>query len=261
MHSAIYVGHVRHRRRAPANAFTFPLFMPYLDLAELDNVLSMTRLWGRSPLSPARFRRADYLGPPHVGLDESVRDCVELNIARRPTGSIRMLTNMRYFGYIFNPVTFYFCFEGERVDAVIAEITNTPWGERHAYVLDAKKAGASRMLRWRFEKRFHVSPFMPMSLEYDWAIAPPDESVLIHMNLRDRTGDKTFDATMSMRRRELTAPLMRWLLIRYPLMTAQIITKIHTEALRLWWKRAPFHRHPGGFPRRAASAVPGETTT
>jgi uncharacterized protein len=249
LHSAIYVGRVRHRRRRPAHAFTFPLFMVYLDLSETDRLLGLTRLWGRSPLCPARFRRDDYLAPHDLPLDEAVRRRVELHLGRRPDGPVRMLTHLRYFGYIFNPVTFYYCFDQhEQLSAVVAEITNTPWGERHAYVLDAHRLSrpAGQALRWRFDKDFHVSPFLPMDLEYDWAFTPPGNSLLVHMNVRDRRppAPREFDATLTLQRREATPARLRALLLRYPLMTARVILRIHVEALRLWLRGAPVHPHP-----------------
>jgi DUF1365 family protein len=246
LQSAIYVGRVRHRRRAPGHAFTFPLFMVYLDLSELDKVFSMTRLWGRSRFCPARFRREDYLTHAGMGLDESVRACVEERLGSRPTGPIRMLTHLRYFGYIFNPVTFYYCFdEVGQTSAIVAEITNTPWGERHRYVLDPSTAreSASGSLRWRFDKVFHVSPFFPMDMENDWTFTPPGQGLFVHMNL-SKGGTHAFDATLVMQRREITPGLLRRLLVRFPLMTVQVIAKIHFEALKLWLKRAPVFPHP-----------------
>jgi DUF1365 family protein len=253
LQSAVYVGHIRHRRRSPAHAFTFPLFMVYLDLAELDAVFSLTRLWGRSRFCPAQFRREDYLSRGGLGLDESVRNCVQEHLGFRPTGPVRMLTHLRYFGFIFNPVTFYYCFDqADHIVAIVAEITNTPWRERHVYALDTGAASRNRaddqLLRWRFDKDFHVSPFLPMDMENDWAFTPPGGKLVVHMNLRDRRRNKAFDATLLMRRREMTPGLLRGMLVRYPLMTARVIAKIHFEALKLWLKRAPVFRHPGRRP-------------
>ena len=271
LHSAIYEGHVRHRRRDPEHAFTFPLFMVYLDLREVDTVLAMSPWWGTEWWRPARFRPADYHLPPGTGgletshtaedLDRDIRACVEAQLGRRPDGPVRMLTHLRYFGHIFNPVTFYYCFDrSERIDAVVAEITNTPWGQRHAYVLDARPArerrAASGHLRWKFQKRFHVSPFMPMDMDYDWAFVPPGDRLFVHMNLRDRDeAGKAFDATLRMDRRELTPGVLRSVLARHPLMTMQVVAGIHIEALKLWLKRAPVSRHPGSARARSVSAV------
>ena len=263
--SAIYEGVVRHRRMTPReHSFEFALFMVYLDLAEMDRVFSMTRWWSAKRLSPARFRREDYLGATG-SLDGAVRDRVERETGQRPTGPIRLLTHLRYFGCCFNPVSFYYCFDerGERVQTIVAEITNTPWKERHTYVLDRGNAReTNETLRWEFEKRFHVSPFMPMGMQYDWAFAEPGEELFVHMNLRAReddgsTGDpkerdstqrfsegtrglaeldggkrqKAFDATLRLTRRELTPGRMRMQLIRFPLMTLRVIGRIHFEAL------------------------------
>ena len=232
--------------------------MVYLDLAELDAVFSLTRLWGTSRLCPARFRREDYLSRNGLGLEESVRACVEQQLGFRPTGAIRMLTHLRYFGYIFNPVTFYYCFdEAERITAIVAEITNTPWRERHVYALDAASGRRrnGRAFRWRFDKTFHVSPFFPMNMENDWAFTPPGDELFVHMNLRDAARAKAFDATLVMQRREMTPGLLRGLLLRFPLMTLRVIAKIHVEALKLWFKRAPVFSHPGATPA-ASPAIP-----
>jgi len=220
--------------------------MLYLDLSEMDEVFSMTRWWSASQPAPARFRRSDYLGDPGTPLDEVVRDRVEEGTGSRPRGPIRMLTHVRQWGYVFNPVTFYYCFdaEGLNVETIVSEITNTPWNERHAYILrgDGGRRGPSR--RFRFDKVFHVSPFMPMDVRYDWAFGAPGPRLGVHMRL-EREGERVFDATLRLDRHELTARAMRGVLLRYPLMTARVIGRIHFEALRLWLKRVPVQRHPG----------------
>lgn len=276
--SAIYEGVVRHRRFEPrGHEFRMPLFMMYLDLAELDRVFSGSWLWSARRLAPAWWRRADYLGEAGEPIEASVRRRIEQSGAAVPRGPIRMLTHLRYFGYCFNPVTFYYCFDaaGARVESIVAEITNTPWNERHAYVLrEAERelppsahrrdgdgaesvVAAQRPLRFRFEKDFHVSPFMPMDLGYDWAFTPPGERLFVQMNLlrRDSANSpaRMFDATLDLTRREISPAALRGVLLRYPLMTAAVITRIHWEALRLWMKRVPIHSHP-------KSARPARTT-
>lgn len=266
-HSAFYAGVVRHRRREPGHEFAFPLFMAYLDLDELPEALAASRLLGEGRLRPLRFRREDYLRHGDLGLADSVRARIRDRLGTAPAGPIRMLTHLRTFGYVFNPVTFYFCFDDrDRLGAIVAEITNTPWGERHAYVLDASTAisdpdGGGR-LRWRFGKEFHVSPFMPMDLGYDWVFTPPADDLFVHMNLRETARDaKVFDATLQMHRREFCPGAIRALLIRYPLMTARVIGRIHFEALRLWLKRAPVFPHPSPSLSRTSPAPSTETRT
>ncbi|MGH8252842.1 MAG: DUF1365 domain-containing protein [Steroidobacteraceae bacterium] len=247
MDSALYIGWLKHRRRgARVHAFRYPLFMVLLDLAELDRVFKGRWLWGVERRTVAAFRRADHLGDARVPLAQSVRELVQRECGLRLEGPVRLLTHLRYFGYCFNPVSFYYCFDvaGENVVAVVAEVNNTPWGEQHCYVLDAQTADRSTPLsRWRTPKRMHVSPFMPMDLQYEWALAAPRRRLQVQMRCR-RDGATVFEADLALRRRELTGGAMALTLLRYPWMTARVIAAIHWQALLLWFKRVPYHAHP-----------------
>lgn len=275
MKSAIFEGTVRHRRLAPRpHAFRYRMFMLYLDLAELDEVFAGSRLFSATRRAPARFRREDHLGDPAVPLDRAVRDLVERRTGAPPTGPIRLLTHLRYFGYVFNPVSFYYCFDRDdtRVETIVAEVNNTPWGERHCYVLgrgdDAAAgrgedvtaglgddvatgrsddvAGAderNRPKRYHPVKAMHVSPFMPMDVDYDWRFHGPGDALGVYM-ANFRAGEKLFDATLSLRRREITPRALAGVLARFPLMTLKVIAAIHWEALKLWLKGNPVYDHP-----------------
>ncbi|MEE7546570.1 DUF1365 domain-containing protein, partial [Xanthomonas sp. Kuri4-1] len=189
MHSAVYTGWVRHRRHAPRPlAFRYRLFLMYLDLAELDRVFHGRWLWSVGRRNLASFRRSDYLGDPAVPLDQAVRDCVHDHVGERPDGPIRLLTHLRTFGHVFNPVSFYYCFDRqERLRWIVAEITNTPWRQRHAYVLPVAAARTRGGVHaWRFDKRFHVSPFMGMDHAYDWRFSVPAAQLRVHMQVLDR---------------------------------------------------------------------------
>jgi len=241
LHSCLYVGTVRHRRFAPKpHAFRYHLFMTYLDLAELDRALPGRWLWSARRPALAWFRRADHFGDPALPLDTCVRDLVQQKTGHRPAGPIRLLTHLRYFGYCFNPISIYYCFDraDTRVETLVAEVTNTPWGERHCYVL-ARGTDSHQ----RFVKTFHVSPFMPMELEYLWHSNEPGRRLGVHMDVL-QSGHKLFDATLSLRHRPLTTATRSRALLRFPVMTLQISMAIYWQALRLWLKKIPVFAHP-----------------
>lgn len=245
--SAVYQGVVRHRRHAPRpHAFRYRIAQLYLDLDEVDTVFRDRWLWSVDRPNLAQWRRSDYLGPGDVPLAQAVRERVARETGHAPAGPIRLLTHLRYAGYIFNPVSFYYCYRADHttLDCVLAEITNTPWGERHAYVLPVSQAERrGRALVWRFGKAFHVSPFMPMERTYQWRFTQPGHALQVNMQVLD--GERIdFDATLALQRRPLDARSLARVLWRYPLMTLRVSAAIHWEALRLWLKNNPVYDHP-----------------
>lgn len=252
MNSCLYEGQLRHRRMNPiAHEFTYPIFYCYLDLSEMDTVFAGRWLWSARRPAPAYYRRADFLGDPAVPLDQAVRDRVEQATGRRPGGAIRMLAHLRYLGYSMNPVCFYFCFNqaGTGIETIVAEINNTPWNERHSYVLDARGG-----LRFQFAKEFHVSPFFGMDQKYDWSFTSPGPSLAVHME-NFEAGARVFDATLTLRRTEVTSAALRRVLVSYPLMTLRVAAGIYWQAFKLWIKGAPFHAHPNQTPAKRENPV------
>jgi len=252
--SAVYEGTIRHRRFEPVDhAFRYRLFLMYLDLGELPGVLDPFPLFSARRAAPARFRRGDFMGDPARPLDECARDAVSAATGSRPAGPVRLLTGLRYFGHSFNPVSLYYCFaaDGEQVEAVVADVQNIPWGERHPYVL-ARGEQRGTVLSEELEKNFHVSPLMGMDQTYSFRASEPGESLAVHIESRPRAGgaegahSKTFDATLNLRRRELSRGALARLLARYPAMSLQTVAKIYAQSLRLKLKGARYHPHPEG---------------
>jgi DUF1365 family protein len=263
--SAVYEGTVRHRRFEPVeHSFRYRLFLMYLDLGELPEVLDPFPFFSARRPAPARFRREDFLGDPGRPLDECAREAVAAATGARPAGPVRLLAGLRYFGHSFNPVSLYYCFDsgGERVDAIVADVENTPWGERHPYVL-ARGGRRGTVLADDLDKALHVSPLMGMDQTYSFRASEPGESIAVHIESRPREtaesrrigefprsrredAAKTFDATLNLRRRELSRGTLNRMLARYPAMSLQVVAKIYGQALRLKLKGARYHPHPEG---------------
>ncbi len=219
--SCLYEGLLRHRRARPRRQFTHRIVLFYVDLAELPELLGGRFVRSRPGIH--RFRRRDYLGDPGVALERAVRDTVARQTGIRPGGPIRVLTQLRSFGHCFNPVSFYYCFDSNgTLEAVLAEVTNTPWGERQAYVLPGGHG--------RVEKELHVSPFMGMDHAYAFDAPIPGAGLSVQIqNLQ--AGETVFEASLSLTRTELSSSAMRRLAVRYPFATIRVLALIYLHAI------------------------------
>lgn len=240
--SCIYVGTIRHRRSQPRHELRHRLALLYVDLDEIPRLAGGALV--RRPPGLVRMRRRDYHGDPAIPLDAAVRETVARETGRRPSGPIRLLAQPRSWGHCFNPVSFYYCFDdgGERLQALVAEVTNTPWGERHAYVMEPEAPGCA-VLRSSFAKLMHVSPLQPMDRLYRCAAAIPASTLSLHVESL-QAGEPVFDATLSLRRRELDAAALRWLAASFPFATVRVLALIYAHAARTRLAGAPVYRHP-----------------
>lgn len=271
--SAIYSGTVWHRRFGSDNSsdqrvdensgmsvnkphgFQYQVFMMYLDLAELDSVFAQSRFWSIKLPALARFKRSDFLAAvkspddsngvasKQQSLDETVRDHIEQARGSRPSGPIFLLANIRYWGFIINPISCYYCFDssGQKLETILLDVTNTPWKESTQYILSCDSSVAEQSIR--FDKAMHVSPFMPMEMQYQWAGSAPDEQ--LKFSLANFKNDiKVFDAGVNFNRQEITSAALNKVLWRFPFMTLKVFAGIHWQALKLLIKGVTIFPHP-----------------
>ena len=260
LESALYRGTVRHRRFTPTrHEFEYPMFMFFIKAREITDLLS--RFWqlGSSAMSLARFHRRDYIGPA----DRSIEQCVIEKIAELGKfsgsdlhGEVFMLVHLRYFGFYFSPLNVYYLRQQGEFRYMLAEVSNTPWNERHYYLQDLNSVSSHH-------KQFHVSPFNPMTQQYRWKILPPATDhgqCSIHIQCHDleQAGlPRVFDATVNLTRRELNRAELRRVLSRTPMQTLAVLVGIYWQALRLFIKGTPLYKHP----RKLRSEKERTTTT
>lgn len=254
--SALYHGRVTHCRHLPfRHAFRYRVFQIFLDLDALDASGQSDWSWPGRYLPIIQFRRRDHLGEAVTSLAQTIRDLVEERTGSRPAGPVRVLTNPRYWGFVFNPVSFYYCYgAGEtQVEAVVAEVQNTPWNERHCYVLRAENASGETIAATR-DKEFHVSPFFDLDMQYRFRLAPPGETLDVSIEAWKGLACQ-FQADFSAGRWQFTSLNLVMLMMRFPWMTATILFAIYWQALKLWWKGARYVPHPGTTPPHRLTAT------
>src|SRR5690348_6057779 len=249
MESAIYIGTLRHRRFHPKrHDFTYSIFMVSLDIDRIPELMAISPFTSHNRCNWASFYDADHFGDLRRSLRERLARDADDHATRLPDGRIFLLTHLRYLGYNFNPVSFFYCYDKqERLKAIVAEVNNT-FGERHNYWLDERSewpdGPTGKAAHYHFRKEFHVSPFLEMDCEYQWTFTEPSDSLLVQTN-SVRAEQPLFDATLKLEAQEWGARNLHRALLRHPWMTAKVIAGIHWQAVRLWGKNVPVVHHPG----------------
>lgn len=243
MESCLYLGRVWHRRRRPRHhEFTYPAYVFWLALDELPALSKQLSLWSWNRPNIFSFRDRDHLDGREGSVDVKIRRLLADHHVALDGGRIFLVTQCRVLGYVFNPVSFYFCYGHDGALAFVAAEVNNTFGERHIYLLE-ERAGGGAIRRFAARKDMHVSPFVSMDAEYDFRIAPVDESLSVTILEREE-GMPVLDARVWGRRVPLTDVTLWSIAWRYPLITAGVVAAIHWQALRLWRKGIGFRRQP-----------------
>jgi DUF1365 family protein len=265
--SALYVGTVRHRRHRPAvNAFRYGVYHVLIDVDELPRLDAEVRGFGYRRAALTSFHDTDHFGPSDRPVREKLAAWLDHEHGRvLPHGPVRVLTNLRVLGFVFNPVSWWFCHHDDgELAFVVAEVNNT-FGESHSYLLDDLERRADGTVRAHGRKVLHVSPFLRTDgYDYRFTFRPPrlaaGEQVVAHIDVHDGHG-RVLDATQTERRVALTTTNLRRALWRYPLVTVRTVVLIHRQALRLWRRRVPFVSKPTPPPDGYAPAIPAPEHT
>lgn len=247
LNSAIYQGVVFHQRhRHVHHAFKYPVFMMYLDLDELDEVFSKSIFWSYRKPNLVRMKAEDYFYDPEQGsIKATVMDFIKRETGNDFSGKICLLTNLRFMGFLINPISCYFCFdEYDKLVYLVAEVTNTPWKERKHYLLELDESNDiySRL----FKKQLHVSPFMENDMTYLWKSNRPEKQLnhVLNISLENfYQGNLAFKAGLRLERQEITAFNLNSVVIRFPFLCVKIVMAIYWQALRLLIKRVPVVKH------------------
>jgi DUF1365 family protein len=227
--------------------------MLLIDLDELDLVFQKNPFWSTRGRALCRLNQSDHLKKhlPEPNLKKRVYEELKAHGISASIGSIRLLTQLSYFGFRMNPVSFYYCYsqDGETIEAVIAEVNNTPWGEQHTYLIKGDQIESSSAIRSEsIKKDFHVSPFFDLAMNYRMAFSPPGKTlaVKIENHLIDPTlqRPKCLDVTLALRKRDLNFWSLNGLLLRYPAISFRVFAGIYFQALLLYLKKIPFVPHP-----------------
>jgi DUF1365 family protein len=243
--SCLYECRVLHQRFSPKrHRFEYGIFMLAVDLDELDSLHQKLRLFSRNRANLYEFRDRDHLVTPSSASD--LRGHLTAWLATQgvdlpPDGRVVLVTLPRVFGYLFAPVSFYFCHHADgRPIGAVAEVQNT-FGELKPYFVPSEPSQDRERFRLIVPKHFYVSPFSPLDLCFDFKLRSPGNRLEIGVN--DVAGDQTvLVSTLVGQRRPLTDAELLRLTLRYPLVTLRVIALIHWQALRLWWRRLPWYR-------------------
>jgi len=236
LNSGIFCGQVVHRRFEPVlHKFKYKMSMFGIDIDEINHISQKFALFGTSKFSPVKFNQKDYIVNEPGDLKERIASKVKSLGGKWDGTKVLMLIQCRCLGIYFSPVNFFYCYNKDgSCELMLAEVSNTPWNERHYYLIDVLNPDMTK-------KTFHVSPFMQLNMKYKWRVSEPLEKVNISIaNHFEETEAAVFDAHLTLRKTPLTSLNLIKSWISLPLMVFKIVTLIYWQALKLFIKRVPF---------------------
>lgn len=243
MQNAIYSGFVIHNRLSPKrHIFKYNITMFFLDVDDVENAFAKIPVASVNKFNLISFKRKNYLpSDDAASIREQIIKIINANGYAEVPDKIYILTHVGYFGYCYNPVSFFYCYsKEEQLIYFLAEVNNTPWNERHVYF---KKLDSSEPeIKFNLDKKFHVSPFLPMDMIYKWNIKPPKESASVSMKCFEHN-DLLFTASFMLTKKKLSAMNCFKALLQNPLATHLLHYRIYWQALKLLIKRTPFFHH------------------
>jgi len=244
----IYSGTLRHRRFRPrTHQFQYGIFMAWLDIDRIPELMSKLRWTSHNRFNWASFHDKDHFGDPRITLRQRLETDARTHGVLLPEGSIYLLTHLRYLGYCFNPISFFFCYDAaDELRVILAEVNSTFGESRNYWLTPANRCPSEKANRYVCPKTMHVSPFMDMNLDYEFVLTEPAATLVAHMNTLERGGHRTrlLDATLSLEHQPWTGRNLGEALLKHPWMTASVIFAIHWQALRLFLKKIPVFTHP-----------------
>ena len=217
--------------------------MLFIDLDHIATAFKSNIFWSYNKSNIGSFDDENYYTRNNKEVKKSVVLLIKNKIGAKVDGKIYLLTNGKYFGYCFNPVSFYYCFnKSKKLIAIVSHITNTPWSEKYAYVHECKnfKGGTKT---FNFDKKFHVSPFMPMDIKYKWKFTEPKDFLYVSMDSFEKN-NFMFNATLRLTKKAWTPWALNKILLMFPPTTIRTILTIYWNAFLLLLKRIPFYSHP-----------------